>query len=166
MRVPCTTFLRSSAFVRASRLKPSTRDQSPMYIDGAYCAWRQPIRSRTRGSCADTRSSSIWRARRARLSCGCERVCTGVARRMYRRRVPKGTSPVRLALFYALLAAAVTLVAALVVSEGEDKTAQPAIAGGYDLAAPNACLGEPPPPARGKPLPPTAPPQPLVGGPS
>ena len=49
-------------------LSPSTRDQSPMYIEGAYCAWRPPIRSSTRGRGACTRSSSICRARSARFS--------------------------------------------------------------------------------------------------
>jgi Kef-type K+ transport system membrane component KefB len=73
---------------------------------------------------------------------------------------------VRLALFYTFLAAAVAAVAIVVVNAGEDKEAQPSIAGGYDLAAPNACIGAPPPPPKGKPLPPTAPPQPVVGGPS
>ncbi len=59
MSVPCTIFFRSSARVTASRSSPSTRDESPMYIDGAYCAWRQPMRSTTRGSGTETRSSSI-----------------------------------------------------------------------------------------------------------
>src|SRR3954447_6247858 len=95
---------------------------------------------------------------------------------MYRRGAEKGTSSVRLALYYAFLAAAVAVVAIIVVGKGEDKKAQPSIAGGYDAAAPNACLGAPPAPAKGRPLPPTpprggprpppAPPQPLVGGPS
>jgi Kef-type K+ transport system membrane component KefB len=72
---------------------------------------------------------------------------------------------VRLALFYAFLAAAVAAVALVVVKEGEDEKAQPSIAGGYDLAAPNGCIGPPPAPTKGQPLPPTAPPQPLVRGP-
>ena len=80
--------------------------------------------------------------------------------------VARGTSSLRLALFYAFLALAVAVVAVIVVNKGEDKKAQPSIAGGYDLQAPNACLGSPPPPAKGAPLPATAPPQPLVGGPS
>ena len=41
---------RSSARVRASRVKPSSRDHSPMYIDGAYCAWMPPMRSSALGS--------------------------------------------------------------------------------------------------------------------
>ena len=49
---------------------------------------------------------------------------------------------------------------------GEDKKAQPSIAGGYDLQAPNDCFGTPPAPAAGKPLPATAPPQAAVAGPS
>ncbi len=85
---------------------------------------------------------------------------------MYRRPVEKATSRARLALYYAFLAAAVAVVAVIAIHKGEDKNAQPSIAGGYDLAAPNACLGAPPPPASGRPLPATAPPQPLVGGPS
>src|SRR3954447_18683229 len=85
---------------------------------------------------------------------------------MYRRGAEKGTSSVRLALYYAFLAAAVAVVAIIVVGKGEDKKAQPSIAGGYDVAAPNACLGAPPAPAKGRKLPATAPPQPLVGGPS
>src|SRR3954453_11085142 len=85
---------------------------------------------------------------------------------MYRRRVERGTTSLRLALYYAFLAAAVAFVAALVVDRGEDKKAQPSIAGGYDLAAPNPCIGAAPPRARGRPLPATAPAQPLIGGPS
>ena len=49
---------------------------------------------------------------------------------------------------------------------GEDKKAQPSIAGGYDLQAPNDCFGTPPAPAAGKPLPATAPPQAAAAGPS
>src|SRR3954453_9272709 len=85
---------------------------------------------------------------------------------MYRRRVERGTTSLRLALYYAFLATAVAIVAALVVDRGEDKKAQPSIAGGYDLAAPNPCIGAAPPRARGRPLPATAPAQPLIGGPS
>ena len=77
-----------------------------------------------------------------------------------------GAHKPRLLIFYALLAAAVAVVAINVIHKGEDKKAQPSIAGGYDAAAPNSCLGSPPPPAKGAPLPATAPPQPLVGGPS
>ena len=66
--VPWITVLRSSARVRASRSSPSVRDQSPMYIDGAYCACRPPIRSSTREIGSRLRSSSRWRARTARFS--------------------------------------------------------------------------------------------------
>jgi len=68
--------------------------------------------------------------------------------------------------YYVFLALAVAVVAALVVTAGEDKQAQPSIAGGYDLQGPNACIGTPPAPAQGKPLPATAPPQAQVSGPS
>src|SRR4051794_19548135 len=97
--------------------------------------------------------------------CGPAGIADAVPRRDARP-VEKGTSSVRLILFYAFLAAAVAVVATIVVTKGEDKKAQPAIAGGYDLAAPNACFGPPPPPAKGAPLPATAPAQALVGGPS
>ncbi|HEY1358861.1 MAG TPA: cation:proton antiporter [Thermoleophilaceae bacterium] len=80
--------------------------------------------------------------------------------------VETGASNLRLVLYYVFLAAAVAVVAIVVIDKGEEKTAQPAIAGGYDLAAPNACFGPPPPPAKGAPLPPTAPAQALVAGPS
>ena len=72
----------------------------------------------------------------------------------------------RLTIFYVLLAAAVAAVAIVVIDAGEDKHAQPSIAGGYDLAGPNPCLGTPPAPAKGKALPKTAPAQPPVAGPS
>src|SRR5688572_7528824 len=68
--------------------------------------------------------------------------------------------------YYVFLAVAVAIVAAIVVSAGEDKQGQPSIAGGYDLQAPNGCFGAPPAPAAGKPLPETAPPQAQVAGPS
>ena len=47
--VAWTTARRSSARVSASRSKPSTRDHSPMYIDGAYWACSPPIASSVRG---------------------------------------------------------------------------------------------------------------------
>src|SRR5262249_2916380 len=48
--------------------------QRPMYTDGAYCAWRPPIRSSTRGSGSRVRSSRSCRASRARFSSRCVRV--------------------------------------------------------------------------------------------
>ncbi|MEA2272465.1 MAG: hypothetical protein QOI98_1173 [Solirubrobacteraceae bacterium] len=62
------------------------------------------------------------------------------------------------------LVSAVVLVA--VISAGKDEKAAPAIAGGYDAAAPDKCLGTPPPPPKGPPLPKTAPPQAPPAGPS
>ena len=47
--VAWTTLRRSSARVSASRSKPATRDHSPMYIDGAYCACSPPMRSSAAG---------------------------------------------------------------------------------------------------------------------
>ena len=78
----------------------------------------------------------------------------------------QGASNRRLTIYYVFLAIAVAVVAALVISEGESKEAQPSIAGGYDLQGENACIGTPPAPATGKPLPQTAPAQPPVSGPS
>lgn len=78
----------------------------------------------------------------------------------------EGASKRLLTVFYVLLAAAVAAVAIVVLGAGEDKQAQPSIAGGYDLAGPNPCIGAAPPPPKGKPLPTTAPPQPPVAGPS
>ena len=76
---------RSSARVSSSRVKPSSRDHSPMYIDGAYWAWMPPIRSSALGSGIRPRSSSSWRASSARLSSRCVRVrmrgAHGVSRR-------------------------------------------------------------------------------------
>ena len=57
MSVPCTTVLRSSARVSALRSKPSRRDHSPMYIDGAYWAWMPPMRSSAVGSDVRLRAS-------------------------------------------------------------------------------------------------------------
>src|SRR5215211_59588 len=67
IKVACTTARRPSARVNASLSKPSSRDQSPMYIEGAYCAWIPPIRSSARGMGRRARCSSSCRARRARL---------------------------------------------------------------------------------------------------
>ena len=47
----------------------------------------------------------------------------------------------RLIVLYAVMAVAVAVVAALVLSAGEDRKAQPGIAGGYDIQGENACLG-------------------------
>src|SRR5690242_3481116 len=52
------------------------RVHRPTYIDGAYCACSPPIRSSTRGTGRSTRSSSICRASRARLSCRAVRTFT------------------------------------------------------------------------------------------
>jgi Kef-type K+ transport system membrane component KefB len=80
--------------------------------------------------------------------------------------VAETASGKRLSVYYVLLALAVAAVTAVVVSAGNDRKAQPSIAGGYDLQAQNACFGEPPAPVKGPALPSTAPPQPKVGGPS
>src|SRR5215210_4578591 len=42
---------------------------------------------------------------------------------------------------YAVMAIAVVVVASLVFTAGEDVTAEPSVAGGYDLAEPDPCLG-------------------------
>jgi Kef-type K+ transport system membrane component KefB len=72
----------------------------------------------------------------------------------------------RLIVFYVALFAITAAVAAIVISSGESEKALKSIAGGYDVAAPNACLGTPPSPQGGRPLPATAPAQPTVAGPS
>ena len=48
----------------------------------------------------------------------------------------------RLTAYYVVLIAAVAVVVTLVLSIGSDKHAQPGIAGGYDVSAGQACLGE------------------------
>jgi len=78
----------------------------------------------------------------------------------------KGASKSRLIAFYVALFAITAVVAAIVISAGDDKKGLESIAGGYDLAAPNACLGSPPAPPKGRPLPATAPAQAQVVGPS
>ena len=78
----------------------------------------------------------------------------------------QGASYRQLAIYYALLVLAVTIVTIFVVQAGEDEKAQPSIAGGYDVEAPNACLGATPKPPPGKQLPPEAPPAPKAAGPS
>ncbi|HYU58948.1 MAG TPA: hypothetical protein VEO00_13005, partial [Actinomycetota bacterium] len=47
----------------------------------------------------------------------------------------------RLLLFYPLLFAAVAAVVAVSISAGSDEGTQPEIAGGYDLAEQDPCLG-------------------------
>ena len=56
---------------------------------------------------------------------------------------PGTASPTRLAILYVVLAVLVIGVATFVVSKGQDEHPQPSIAGGYDAAAPNSCLGAP-----------------------
>ena len=72
----------------------------------------------------------------------------------------------RLIVFYVGLFAITGVVAAVTISAGEERKAQPSIAGGYEVQGPNPCFGAPPPPPEGPPLPATAPPQPPVAGPS
>src|SRR5215207_5216104 len=79
----------SSARVRSSRSKPSTRDHRPMYIEGAYCACRPAICSSISGSGTSARSRSPWRARRARLSAR-GKGASGMPRRMMPRRCLRG----------------------------------------------------------------------------
>jgi Kef-type K+ transport system membrane component KefB len=72
----------------------------------------------------------------------------------------------RMTIYYVVLAVLTAVVAAVVISAGQDKKAQPSIAGGYDATSAVACLGTPPPKPTGAPLPATAPSQPAVNGPS
>ena len=65
----------------------------------------------------------------------------------------------RLVVFYVILAAITVGVVIYVVNKGKDEKAQPAIAGVYQSAALNACIGPAPKPVGGAPLPPTAPTQ-------
>src|SRR3954469_24257232 len=51
-----------------------------------------------------------------------------------------GPRAMRLIVLYSIVAAFVVAVALVAISKGEDKTAEPSIAGGYDTA--NPCLGE------------------------
>src|SRR6266571_411735 len=74
-----TMLLRSSPRVTASRSRLSSRDQSPMYIEGAYCAWSPPIRSSVLGIGAFARSSSICLARSARFRWRSVRTVSGKA---------------------------------------------------------------------------------------
>ena len=72
----------------------------------------------------------------------------------------------RLVIFYAIIAVIGVAVVIFVVDKGGDEKAQPAIAGGYTLAAASPCIGPVPKPAGGIPLPPTAPTQVAASGPS
>ena len=72
----------------------------------------------------------------------------------------------RLGIFYAIIAVVGVAVVIFVVSKGGDEKAQPAIAGGYTMAAASPCIGPVPKPAGGIPLPPTAPTQVAASGPS
>jgi Kef-type K+ transport system membrane component KefB len=67
---------------------------------------------------------------------------------------------------YMVLAVVTAAVCVFAFGEGDDKRAQPLIAGGYDAAEPNACLGRTSKPVEGPPLPGTAPAQPAPDGPS
>ncbi|HEU0317805.1 MAG TPA: cation:proton antiporter, partial [Solirubrobacteraceae bacterium] len=71
----------------------------------------------------------------------------------------------RLAVFYAVLALVTAAVTIYVIDRGTGETAQPSIAGGYDLSAPNPCFGKTPVAPAGAPLPPSAPAQPVAAGP-
>ena len=72
----------------------------------------------------------------------------------------------RMTIYYVVLALLTAAVVAVVISAGKDKEGQPSLAGGYDLAGPNACLGDPPPAPSGRDLPASAPVQPPSLGPS
>src|SRR5437660_422823 len=63
----------------------------------------------------------------------------------------------RLVVFYVILAAITVGVVIFVVNQGKDEKAQPAIAGVYQSAALNSCIGPAPKPVGGAPLPPSAP---------
>src|SRR2546423_10848005 len=79
--------------------------------------------------------------------------------------IPEPAGTRRLVVFYVILAVITAAGVILVINQGKDEKAQPRIAGGYDAAAPTPCLGKTPSPT-GAPLPPTAPAQPAVAGPS
>src|SRR5437660_10344704 len=80
--------------------------------------------------------------------------------------MPRGKLATRLIIFYAITAVIGVAVVIFVVSKGGNEKAQPAIAGGYTLAAASPCIGPVPKPAGGIPLPPTAPTQVAASGPS
>ncbi len=71
----------------------------------------------------------------------------------------------RLAVFYVVLALVTAAVTVYVIDRGAGETAQPSIAGGYDVSGPNPCLGRTPAAPAGAPLPPSAPAQPVASGP-
>jgi Kef-type K+ transport system membrane component KefB len=72
----------------------------------------------------------------------------------------------RLVVFYVILAAITVGVVIYVVNQGKDEKAQPAIAGVYQSAALNSCIGPAPKPVGGAPLPATAPTQVPAPGPT
>jgi Kef-type K+ transport system membrane component KefB len=78
----------------------------------------------------------------------------------------RGRFVARLVGFYVILAVVAVVVVVLVVNRGRSERAQPVIAGGYVARSPSPCLGALPPHVPGAPLPPTAPAQPAVAGPS
>src|SRR3954447_22079922 len=94
MSVPTTTVRRSSARVSWSRSKPSSRDHTPTYADGAYCAWIPPTRSSIFGRLMRPRASSNCRARSARLRWRCVRTrSAGTRREASACRIDSGSSP-------------------------------------------------------------------------
>src|SRR5206468_1827373 len=72
----------------------------------------------------------------------------------------------RLVVFYAIIAAIAVAVVIFVVDRGKNEKAQPPIAGTYQSAALNSCIGPAPKPVGGAPLPPTAPTQVPAPGPN
>ena len=72
----------------------------------------------------------------------------------------------RLGVFYVILAAIAVAVVIFVVDRGKNEKAQPAIAGVYQSAALNSCIGPAPKPVGGAPLPATAPTQVPAPGPT
>jgi len=72
----------------------------------------------------------------------------------------------RLITFYAILGVIGVAVVIVVVDQGGSEKALPSIAGGYSVSVPNACIGPVPKAVGGIPLPPTAPAQPAITGPS
>jgi hypothetical protein len=76
------TMLRSSsARVTASRSSPATRDHSPTYIAGAYCAWRPPIRRSAAGTSGGKRSSKALPGERRAVELGLREGSLGQRRR-------------------------------------------------------------------------------------
>src|ERR1700759_1872253 len=71
----------------------------------------------------------------------------------------------RLGVFYVILAAIAVVVVIFVVDRGKNEKAQPQIAGVYQSAALNSCIGPAPKPVGGQPLPATAPTQVPAPGP-